>query len=350
MLLTNSNYRWEGRPKAWQEGWRNIHQTKTVALKADLLVEGQGKRSVTREWKSSRVDASQVVVQRDGKTIGALDEIFAKDSLAAFRPFLSYNELGSLLDEGPSALYDALSSALGLEEMVAVEKILGDARKSRQQIIKDAKSGAAELVQIIDNLPADQKDGRHKAASTALKWSHLDLSRLTKLVSGESTDEDPDLALLGQIQTLEVPDANRLESIAESLDSAERACAIFTGSSVERSLERAQLLEDAVAFHDKHRDSTCPVCFSPNTLTNSWRSKANAEIVTLRTEAQSCRAADANRKERIRQAQALLNPPSPVLARASHLTLPSLALTRELYLKWSTGRELQTASAAVKAS
>jgi hypothetical protein len=124
MLLTNSNYRWEGRPKAWQEGWRNIHQTKTVALKADLLVEGQGKRSVTREWKSSRLDESHVVVQRDGKTIGALDEIFAKASLAASRPFLSYNELGSLLDEGPAALYDALSSTPGLEEMVAVEKIV----------------------------------------------------------------------------------------------------------------------------------------------------------------------------------------------------------------------------------
>jgi energy-coupling factor transporter ATP-binding protein EcfA2 len=348
MLLTNNNYRWEGRPKAWQEGWRNIHQTKTVALRADLLVEGQGKRSVTRAWKSSRLDESQVVVQRDGKTIGALDEIFAKASLAAFRPFLSYNELGSLLDEGPAALYDALSSALGLEEMVAVEKILGDARKSQQKIINDAKAGAAELVQIIDNLPANQKDGRHKAASTALKWSHLDLSRLTKLVSGESKDEDPDLAVLGQLQTLEVPDADRLEKMAESLDSAERACAIFAGSSVERSLERAQLLEDALAFHDKHRDSTCPVCFSPHTLSDSWRSKADAEIEKLRTEAQSCRAADANRKERIRQAHALLNPPSPVLARASHLTLPSLALTRELWLKWSTGRELQTASALSK--
>jgi hypothetical protein len=31
-------------------------------------------------------------------------------ALATYRPFLSYNELGSMLDEGPSKLYDALSS------------------------------------------------------------------------------------------------------------------------------------------------------------------------------------------------------------------------------------------------
>ena len=29
--------------------------------------------------------------------------------LEAYRPFLSYNELGSMLDERPSKLYDALS-------------------------------------------------------------------------------------------------------------------------------------------------------------------------------------------------------------------------------------------------
>ena len=39
-------------------------------------------------------------------------------ALRTHRPFLSYNELGSLLDEGPSKLYDALSSILGLEDVV----------------------------------------------------------------------------------------------------------------------------------------------------------------------------------------------------------------------------------------
>src|SRR5262245_44014046 len=26
LLLTEQNYRWEDRPKVWQEGWRNLHQ------------------------------------------------------------------------------------------------------------------------------------------------------------------------------------------------------------------------------------------------------------------------------------------------------------------------------------
>ncbi len=37
--------------------------------------------------------------------------------LEAYRPFLSYNELGSMLDERPSKLYDALSKVLDLDAL-----------------------------------------------------------------------------------------------------------------------------------------------------------------------------------------------------------------------------------------
>src|SRR5688572_15077085 len=52
-LLTGRNYRWEKRPKVWVEGWRNLHHDR-AALKADLLVEGQGSLSVSRAWNAGR--------------------------------------------------------------------------------------------------------------------------------------------------------------------------------------------------------------------------------------------------------------------------------------------------------
>ena len=39
------------------------------------------------------------------------------DAIATYRPFLSYSELGSMFDEGPTKLHDAVSAVLGLDEL-----------------------------------------------------------------------------------------------------------------------------------------------------------------------------------------------------------------------------------------
>lgn len=114
-LLTGRNYRWEKRPKVWLEGWRNLHHDRT-ALQSELLVEGRGSVAVSRTWKSNDFAASQVACVGPDKKPASLQALGWSDALVTFRPFLSYNELGSLLEEGPSKLYDALSKVLGLEE------------------------------------------------------------------------------------------------------------------------------------------------------------------------------------------------------------------------------------------
>ena len=110
LLLTGRNFRWEKpRAKVWQEGWRNLHHHDRVSLKADLLVEGEGPLAAARVWKSDDIANSEASVVRKGQPARHLDSIGWNDALVTFRPFLSYNELGSLLEEGPSKLYDALS-------------------------------------------------------------------------------------------------------------------------------------------------------------------------------------------------------------------------------------------------
>ncbi len=51
-----------------------------------------------------------------------------------------------MLDEGPSKLYDALSSVLGLDGLVTVEKLLADARRSREKAYKDAQVALQRLL------------------------------------------------------------------------------------------------------------------------------------------------------------------------------------------------------------
>jgi hypothetical protein len=37
-LLTGRNYRWEKRPKVWESGWRNLHKSDAVSLKAGSVL------------------------------------------------------------------------------------------------------------------------------------------------------------------------------------------------------------------------------------------------------------------------------------------------------------------------
>jgi len=92
-------------------------------------------------------------------------------------------------------------------------------------------------------------------------------------VTGESQDQNSSLAILGQIQNLHRSDVNAISEAVSGLRSAERACAAFAGTDAERSRERAQLLQDALRFHDKHKNTECPVCGTTETLSPSWALK-----------------------------------------------------------------------------
>jgi hypothetical protein len=162
-LLTGRNYRWEKRPKVWVEGWRNLHHDR-AALKADLLVEGQGSLSVSRVWTSGDLASNQVKCVGPDKKAGSLQALGWTDALVTFRPFLSYNELGSLLEEGPSKLYDALSKVLGLEDLVGVQTMLANARKARQEIVDAANDGVDDIKSLLAGVEAGANHDRVERA------------------------------------------------------------------------------------------------------------------------------------------------------------------------------------------
>jgi ABC-type lipoprotein export system ATPase subunit len=346
LLLTGRNFRWEKpRAKVWQEGWRNLHHHDRVSLTADLLVEGEGTLTASRVWKSDDILKNDASVVRQGQPARPLDSIGWNESLATFRPFLSYNELGSLLEEGPSKLYDALSGVLGLEELVNVQNLLAGARKARQQLLDNAKSDAGALSELIQNVQATSQDDRLLAAVQALKWPVWEPSVLEALVTGESGESNSELAILNQIQNLNRPDVNAISNAVAALRAAEQACAAFTGTNAERSREQAQLLQEALRFHDKHKGTECPVCGTANTLSTGWRAKTEAEITKLREEAAAYDSADSARKARVRESQRFVNAPPVCLAQAASLGLPSIADARRYWATWAEARELDTATA-----
>jgi hypothetical protein len=103
-----------------------------------------------------------------------------------------WNELGSLLDEGPSKLYDALSSVLGLEELLDVQSVLADARKIRQDQVKRTKDAAEAIRTRVANLPDAGTDSRLARASLLLQGESWDVAALRALIRDSGSGEDPD--------------------------------------------------------------------------------------------------------------------------------------------------------------
>src|SRR6185295_12338180 len=139
VLLTGDSLRFKERAAVWREGWRNLHHPAT-SIAATFLIEGErGPCVASRRWEpAAEFEAGSTTAQLHGKPRSDLAALGWTTALRTHRPFLSYNELGSLLDEGPSKLYDALSSILGLEDLLEAQRALLEARRSRERAMKEA--------------------------------------------------------------------------------------------------------------------------------------------------------------------------------------------------------------------
>ena len=160
LLLTRANYRWEGRTKVWQEGWRNLHSP-ACSIEATFFLEGKkGPAVLRRAWADAdELAGGQTSLQVQGEAKTDPSALGWEQPLATYRPFLSYNELGSLLDEGPSALYDAMAQILGLEELAAAQSALAEERKAREKAQKESDNQRLMLVDLLKQ----KEDPRAKA-------------------------------------------------------------------------------------------------------------------------------------------------------------------------------------------
>ena len=168
VLFTGDSKRWSDRSKIWKEGWRNLHQAHPADT-AELLLEGQGPAKVVGTWdEGATLEAQKAFVQPKGKPKTSLQGLAWKDALVSYRPFLSYNELGSMLDEGPSKLYDALSLVLGLENLVNAQTAIARSRLDRQQAFDAADREREAHVQLLKTLLEGEADDRASACLEAL--------------------------------------------------------------------------------------------------------------------------------------------------------------------------------------
>jgi recombinational DNA repair ATPase RecF len=289
-LLTGDSLRWKDRAAVWRDGWRNLHHP-AAALRATFLVEGASQPCVvSRQWEpEAAFDVAQVAVERDGQPASDADALGWTAALRTHRPFLSYNELGSLLDEGPSKLYDALSSILGLEELVEGQTALQQARLAREKAHKEAAEARGRLLERLQGV-ADARARRVVAAIEGKEW---DLAAVESVLGGSAlggaTSGEGEVLLA--IASLEAPDPARVAETAREMRAAAAAVAAATTTAAARSRDAARLLELALAFHAAHGDGDCPVCGREGALDRTWGRKQQTALTRLRAAAKEADAA-----------------------------------------------------------
>lgn len=319
LLLTGDNSRWSTRSAIWKEGWRNLHQS-DARIDAEFVVEGaKGATVVSREWKpDAKLEEADTVVSAPGSKTSDLETMGWAGAVEMYRPFLSYSELGSMLDAGPSALYDALSAILGLEDLIEAEARLKEASKQRKKLSEEAKLA---LPPILERL-ATVEDERASTCIEALSAKTWDLDAVEEAVIGtEAADrEESQLAVLRQLAVLEAPDADEVKTAADGLQAAASALREMGGTEAAKARETAELLRAALEFHERHGDQDCPVC-GEGALDAEWRTATEEEIGRFRQLAEQVDLAHRLMEESMKSARAHLLPVPAVLSSASEIGL-----------------------------
>ncbi|MDV3124763.1 AAA family ATPase [Mycobacterium sp. 21AC1] len=321
LALTGRNSRWHGKAAVWSSNWRNLHVGDPAEIRVGLTEQGAGTSTIGVDWPPGaevEVDQLQQWVQRNGQKredVGALGWAAA---LEMYRPLLSYDELGGILEGRPSDFYDQLYKLLGLEQLTeAVARLDVEVKRLKQPgaEVKKAKDALRSRLEQHD-------DERAAKALTQLKKAKPDLDAVRPLIAqGSSIAVAP---AWRQAAQLTVPTGEQLELHCAALRSAasrERSEAARADALV---ADRARLLEQGLQFRNRHGSQPCPVC-THGTLDEKWAAAARAALERDQSAARALTAARAaTRQARSAVVTAVHNIGTPP-ASAAELTMLAAA-------------------------
>ena len=284
-LLTGTSLRWTDRKsKEWERGWRNLHTSDTTKLSAEFVVDGRpGKVRVTTEWGAD-TELGDAMISTRGSSGDEAPDLGWQEVVRSHRPLLSYPELARLAESGPSALYDSMSSILGLEELNQVAERLATCRKHLEGNQRELNRAKATLLSELTG----SEDDRANAIRERLEITRPDLDSLSTALDA-SLGAATGAAEIDSLHTLTRLDPASPEEAAEARDdhsSAAAEVARLAGSAEERSEHRRKLLLEALVMHDQHGDQECPVC-GTGRIDNGWRTQAEEEVARLEGEAEA---------------------------------------------------------------
>jgi ABC-type molybdenum transport system ATPase subunit/photorepair protein PhrA len=332
LALTGTSSRWSSRNKEWLEGWPNLHYSGERQVDLQLCIEGvPGDVTVRRTWPpGAGLEEAVAFAQRAGERRTTIAELGFDAALSTWRPFLSYNELGGLLEDGPSRLYDAISRVLGFEQWVEVERRLTVARKSLEDETKAARTEAESLRGLLGVLDDDRAIAVLAALPLRKPW---DLPTIESHVVTGTEPATTSIETLQALAGLARLDEDQITRRAAALGRALEEAKTTAGTDAGRARQLAVLLQQALDVHALQPDGSCPVCGTSGVLTDTWRESALVQIAHLKTEAASADMAVTAVSTAVRDTRALFSAaPTAVIDMATGVDTAKL---KDLWQLWS---------------
>lgn len=277
LALTGGNRRWDGRSSAWREGWRNLHDGADARIELELLSTGAAPElNIVKQW---RPDADLTDVHWTEQRPPAAPTYFDVQRWAAllelYRPFLSYSELGALVDGKPSDLFDALHQLLGLDELtVAQERI----RSRRLELERAARDSRQERLELLAALSAVADDRAIRMAAL-LRPAQPDLAAVSRELLGGADDPAGPIGLRAIVR-LAVPSEADVDAVAARLAAGGAALARDSTADAEADLRVLGLLSRAREHVAAVGNCPCPVC-GRGELDTTWAAETDAAIAVL---------------------------------------------------------------------
>ncbi len=166
--------------------------------RVEIAEEGVGLTTIGIDWAPD-VDLAGCTtwVQRTGKKREpGFDSLGWAAPIELYRPLLSYDELGGVLDGRPSELYDKLFVLLGLEQITDAQQRLIAALKQLQAPQIVVKGLTAELNAGLK----ESADPRAAQALALLGKRTPDIAAVQALVTGTATTDSGSLPVLRSTQ------------------------------------------------------------------------------------------------------------------------------------------------------
>ncbi|HWC23840.1 MAG TPA: AAA family ATPase [Flexivirga sp.] len=306
MALTGSTYRWKNKASQWRTQWRNLHQPKKAAIVVELAEEGEGITKVGVGWAAGEehVDAFKSWMQRPGcKREDGTGSLGWSAALDTYRPMMSYDELGGLLEAGPSALHDALAKALGVEQLTdAIARL--DARAKPLRGTQTQLN--AQRRQLHQNA-ADLDDERAQQVAALLNKTKPDTTFLRDVVTGSESANSVELSGIRSLAAVNAPDMDAVAVAASELRSAVEGMAEVGASQLALRVSRADLRAQALSAHEQYGDMTCPVCDGAE-LDESWAQSSRELLRVEEAELAQLRQARERLDVGRREARRLIDP------------------------------------------
>jgi ABC-type Mn2+/Zn2+ transport system ATPase subunit len=308
IAITRTSSRWEGKTKAWKDGWRNLHSTEKPAVETGFMIEGSPDRlNIHAMWAGSSA-TPKVTISQGSETIS--DAALGWNAvLDIYRPFLAYTELGALLGGKSTVAHDALMRGLNLNELDSAIKFLRSEASSRSRVWTSALERAKELREHLK-----QYDDHRAARTVAALGTHQpQLDVIAEILSGSDPQVTKGMDALRAATAVRPVDAAVIDRAAEELLAAIDARAEVAVTEAGRDLSIAELLGRAISFHSDHGDSVCPVC-GDGRLDQDWREQAAQEERSLRARANAATSAERRLTAARRVLEQALPTKSPSLA------------------------------------